>query len=160
MNTTEIERKYLVRSIPDDLPVRRTVEMRQGYVVVDSARYLSVRIRQEDDEYRLTLKQGRGLTRTEVELPLSSAQFEALWPATLGSLQKQRWLIGIDDSTIELDVFSGSLEGLVMAEVEFTSEADASAFNPPAWFGREVTDDARFLNQNLALNGLPAELQA
>jgi adenylate cyclase len=58
--------------------------------------------------------------------------------------------------TIELDVYGGDLEGLVVAEVEFASEEDADAFDPPAWLGREVTDDPRYKNQRLARDGAPA----
>jgi len=52
--------------------------------------------------------------------------------------------------TIELDIYSGDLAGLIVAEVEFASEDEADAFEPPNWFGPEVTDDARYKNQNLA----------
>ncbi len=56
---------------------------------------------------------------------------------------------------VELDVFAGDLDGLVMAEVEFTSTEEMTAFVPPVWFGREVTDDGRYTNASLALHGLP-----
>jgi CYTH domain-containing protein len=55
----------------------------------------------------------------------------------------------------ELDVYRGALAGLVVAEVEFRSEADAEAFRPPSWFADEVTGDPRFANQRLAVDGIP-----
>jgi len=58
---------------------------------------------------------------------------------------------------IELDVFGGSLDGLIMAEVEFRSAEELAAFEPPDWFGRDVTDDNRYTNAALALSGLPTE---
>ena len=54
-------------------------------------------------------------------------------------------------------MFSGVLAGLMVAEVEFGSEDQADAFEPPEWFGAEVTDDARFKNQKLACEGAPAD---
>ena len=63
------------------------------------------------------------------------------------------------DLVIELDVYSGALTGLLVAEVEFGSEEAAGTFEPPAWFGTEVTDDARFKNQQLASVGAPAEVE-
>ena len=61
----------------------------------------------------------------------------------------------IDGLVIELDVYAGSLSGLQVAEVEFGDEDAARRFRPPAWFGREVTDDDRFKNRSLAVDGLP-----
>ena len=58
---------------------------------------------------------------------------------------------------IEVDIYSGALTGLSVAEVEFATEDAADAFEPPAWFGREVTDDPRFKNQRLASEGAPAD---
>ena len=54
-------------------------------------------------------------------------------------------------------MYSGALTGLSVAEVEFATEDAADAFEPPAWFGREVTDDPRFKNQRLASEGAPAD---
>jgi CYTH domain-containing protein len=58
--------------------------------------------------------------------------------------------------TIEVDVYSGALTGLVVAEVEFGDDDRADAFDPPSWFGPEVTDDPRFKNQSLAREDMPA----
>jgi CYTH domain-containing protein len=52
--------------------------------------------------------------------------------------------------TAEVDVFGGALAPLVLAEVEFESEDAADRFDAPAWMGREVTEDARYKNRNLA----------
>jgi CYTH domain-containing protein len=60
-----------------------------------------------------------------------------------------------DELEIELDVFEGELEGLVVAEVEFDSDAAADSFEPPEWFGDEVTGDDRYLNETLAIQGRP-----
>jgi adenylate cyclase len=66
----------------------------------------------------------------------------------------EHW-IPAGDRMIELDVYEGPLAGLVTAEVEFPSERDGSAFEPPAWFGEEVTDDDRYKNEALAREGIP-----
>jgi CYTH domain-containing protein len=60
-----------------------------------------------------------------------------------------------DGVEIEVDVYEGDLEGLIVAEVEFDSEERARGFEPPAWLGDDVTGDERFLNENLAVNGVP-----
>jgi CYTH domain-containing protein len=60
---------------------------------------------------------------------------------------------------IEVDVYDGALTGLVLAEVEFATEQDSAAFEPPDWFGAEVTEDARYKNRALAVDGRPEQQQ-
>ncbi len=104
------------------------------------------------------MKQGEGLRRLEEELEISAATFEALWPITEDRrVEKERFRLERDGRTIELDVYGGGLEGLVVAEVEFESEQDSADFQPPAWLGREVTGDERYANRRLAVRGIPDE---
>ena len=44
-----------------------------------------------------------------------------------------------------------------MAEVEFPSEDASQAFDPPSWFGHELTDDPRYRNRALAVDGRPSD---
>ena len=55
----------------------------------------------------------------------------------------------------ELDVYAGDLEGVTVVEVEFESDQQAAGFGPPAWFGRELTGDRAWANQELATAGRP-----
>jgi len=93
---------------------------------------------------------------------MSEAQFEALWPLTEGRrIEKTRYEISAGQRLmIELDVYGGGLEGLVVAEVEFPTRAEAEAFDAPPWFGPDVTDDERYKNQRLATAGLPSSAQS
>ena len=68
---------------------------------------------------------------------------------------KTRHLIEHGRHKIELDVYAGELEGLLVAEVEFPDQASAEQFEPPDWFGDEVTGDRQYLNQTLATQGAP-----
>ncbi|MFW5973018.1 MAG: CYTH domain-containing protein [Bacteroidota bacterium] len=155
-NHQEIERKFIVRHLPAGCSACPSVEMRQGYVVIDDARALSVRIRQEDSAYRLTIKQGRGRIRTEVETPIQEGQFQVLWPLTGAcNLEKTRFYVEEKGKRLEVDVYGGLLSPLKMLEVEFDSIEEASEFMPPEWASEEVTEDPRFLNQNLARYGIP-----
>jgi len=54
---------------------------------------------------------------------------------------------------VELDVYRGLLEGLVVAEVEFESAEESRRFAPPTWFGDEVTNNKHYKNSSLALHG-------
>jgi adenylate cyclase len=62
---------------------------------------------------------------------------------------------GVADFVAEIDEYAGALDGLVVAEVEFPDEEAAHGFEPPAWFGRELTDDWRYANRSLASDGMP-----
>jgi CYTH domain-containing protein len=116
-----------------------------------------VRVRRRAGDATLTVKSGGGRSRAEEELAIEPERFERLWPLTEGRrIEKTRYEIALEGGpTVELDVYAGALAGLVVAEVEFGSEADADAFAGPPWLGREVTDDPRFKNQRLALEGAP-----
>lgn len=154
---TEIERKFLVEDAPPDLESFPGSEIRQGYLAVDRDG-TEVRVRSRDDSAALTVKQGAGRARAEEELQIDRPTFERLWPLTQGRrVEKRRYVLaGGEKTTIEVDVYAGPLAGLVVAEVEFRDDEGAQAFAPPAWFGREVTDDPSFKNQSLARDGLPA----
>lgn len=149
----EIERKFLVAAMPD-LTAARRASLRQGYVTrpEDS---IELRLRQSDATFVLCVKAGEGIVRSEREIALDAAQFDHLWPQTEGRrIEKVRWTGPLDhDLSFELDLFSGDLAPLALVEVEFTSRAQAEAFDPPAWFGPEVSDDPRFRNKALALSG-------
>lgn len=152
----EIERKFLVEQLPDDLEAHPSREIDQGYLAITDD--VEVRLRRYGEQTFLTLKSSGKESRVEEEIEIDRRRFDALWPLTEGRrIQKRRYAIPIGgDLTIELDVYHGRLSGLVTAEVEFTSLASATAFAPPRWLGRDVTDDSRYKNRDLATHGLPA----
>ena len=146
----ERERKYLLAKVPalSDPGTR----LRQGYLAIDGS--VSVRVRESGDgEFTLTVKAGRGAVRTELEWPLTDEQFDAAWDQTRSRrIHKTRHRVPLDEHTIEVDVFHDDLDGLLLAEVEFESDDALAAFEPPAWFGPEVTDDEVYTNASLAAN--------
>jgi CYTH domain-containing protein len=150
----EVERKFLV-SRPPDLGGAQVDEIEQGYLAIGSDG--EVRVRRKGDRLLLTAKRGAGLSRQEAEVELDRERFDELWSLTEGRrLQKRRHVIPLGDLRVEMDVYGGDLEGLVVAEIEFPSEDEAKAFDPPDWFGEEVTGDHRYLNETLATAGAPS----
>jgi adenylate cyclase len=151
----EIERKFLVGDLPEDLEQVPSKKIRQGYLLLGDSG-TEVRVRKEGKRHALTLKEGRGLDRAENEIRLDAAQFATLWPLTRGRrVKKTRYELPHDGRTIQLDVYRGKLAGLITAEVEFPDEGASSRFTPPDWIGHEVTGDEHYSNQNLARDGLP-----
>ncbi len=147
----EVERKFVVPD-PPDLEGTDADEIEQGYLAIGADG--EVRVRRKGDRLLLTAKRGEGLSRHEAEIELDRKAFDELWPLTEGRrLHKRRHVIPHDDLKIEVDVYAGDLEGLVVAEIEFPSEEEARAFEPPEWLGQEVTGDHRYLNETLATEG-------
>ena len=119
----EIERKYLVQKLPEDLDSFPFRELEQGYLCTDPV----IRIRRDDDRYELTYKSGGLMVREEYNLPLTEEAYRHLLPKVDGRLiQKRRYRIPLTDTlTIELDLFRGDLAPLVLAEELHVS--------PPSW---------------------------
>jgi adenylate cyclase len=148
--STEIERKFLLKRMPDNLETYPRAEIDQGYLAIDSGGH-HVRLRKKGDAHSLTYKRDYGIRREEREIRLTADQFEALWPATAGRrLTKTRYDLPRGKRMIEIDVYRGVHEGLVVAEVEFPDEESCAEFEAPDWFGAEVTGDQRYSNLKLA----------
>ncbi len=143
----EIERKYLIRELPERLEQYPCRQIEQGYLNTDPV----VRIRRTDEQYTLTYK-GKGfMVREEYNLPLNKKAFLHLREKIDGILiKKRRYLIPFETYTIELDVFEGALAPLLLAEVEFETEDEANAFVPPSWFGEDVTLSSAYHNSTLS----------
>lgn len=148
----EIERKFLVRK--GDAYKRAAFSSShicQGYIPADGA---TVRIRTRDDKAYLTIK-GRsvngGMTRYEFEKEITMDEARHLLLLCKGGvIDKRRWLVKSGNHTFEVDEFFGDNEGLVMAEVELSSEDEA--YEKPDFIGNEVTGDRRFYNSHMLSN--------
>ena len=144
----EIERKYLVKYLPENLESYEQMHIAQGYLCTNPV----LRIRRSNEEYFLTYK-GQGLmAREEHEFSISEEAFEHLLRKTDGVLlSKIRYLIPLDEKhTAELDIFQGVHAPLRLVEVEFESMEDAENFVAPDWFGDDVTNSGEYHNSNLS----------
>ena len=144
----EIERKYLISSVPFDLSSYPCRKIEQGYLSTAPV----VRIRRDNNDYILTYKSKGMMIREEYNLPLTKESYEHLKTKIDGQLiQKSRYVLPLSGSLmIELDLFEGSLAPLMLAEVEFPDEDCANAFVPPDWFGEDVTFSAKYHNSTLS----------
>jgi adenylate cyclase len=149
-SSREIERKFLMKRLPERLKQARRCVIAQGYLAAElGGRH--VRLRKKGKTASLTFKVGRGAHREEREIKLSAKQFSALWPATVGRrLYKLRHEVPWKNFLIEIDIYRRKHKGLVVAEVEFPDRTACRKFKAPAWFGREVTGNKRYSNVRLA----------
>ena len=144
----EIERKYLIRELPENLETYAYHDIEQAYLCTAPV----VRIRRQDDRYILTYKSSGMMAHEEYNLPLTREAYEHLKAKADGNvITKRRYLIPLDDVlTIELDLFSGTFAGMILAEVEFPTEEAANTFPPPHWFIEDVTFKKEYHNSYLS----------
>ena len=143
----EIERKFLLKGDAWRDLAQGTM-YRQGYL--NSAKERTVRVRTVGDKAFLTIKGITvGATRAEYEYEIPFADCNALLDnlAEKPLIEKKRYKIKQGEFVWEIDEFFGDNKGLIVAEVELTSEDQA--FPKPEWVGEEVTDDPRYFNSNL-----------
>lgn len=144
----EIERKFLVINDNWRSNVESESSLKQGYLTAEAG--LAIRVRISGGKAELNIKGGTaGIRRSEYEyeIPLQDAE-EILANLTSGSvIDKTRYKVRCGDHLWDLDVFHGDNDGLVMAEVELSSESEA--FAQPDWTGEEVSDDSRYFNASL-----------
>ena len=165
----EIERKFLIEKLPENLKEFPQKEIKQGYTTITKDG-TEIRIRKEqkdgEEKYYQQIKSGGGEVRFESpKMELPEEVFNNLWKEKIGKgIEKTRYKIPYEYQDeqgakkkviIDLDVFKNDLEGHLTIEVEFENEEDSKNFVPPDWFDEDLTGDERYKNQNLALRGIP-----
>jgi CYTH domain-containing protein len=144
----ETERKFTVD--PEKWScVNKPVPQRinQGYLVREAEK--TIRIRTKGNKGYLTIKgETNGITRDEFEyeIPISEAH-ELLEKFVEKALYKDRYELMVGDHLWEVDEFRGTLEGLIIAEIELGAEDEA--FIPPDWILQDVSDNPDYYNSNL-----------
>lgn len=146
----EIERKFLVKGDFFSTATSNT-KIAQGYLSSVPERTVRVRIR--DEQAYLTIKgisNASGMSRYEweKEILVSEAQ-ELLSLCEAGVITKTRYLVPEPSGLVfEVDVFEGSHQGLVLAEIELPTED--TPFEKPSWLGEEVTGQKEYYNSYLS----------
>lgn len=161
-NNLEIERKYTITGLPEDLEKAKVVEIKQGYLL----RGPVVRVRKANDKYILTYKsklENQGtIVNVEEEFPLNEEGFYHLLEKADGMvIEKTRYKYPLPAECLpdqykdvnliaEIDVFHGAYEGLRFCEVEFPSVEVAESFKPVSWMKNNVSGVKLFSNGHLS----------
>jgi CYTH domain-containing protein len=147
----EIERKFLVNKEKwSRIEKEEKSFFRQGYILSDPEK--TIRVRLTDTEGFLTIKgQSVGASKPEYEyrIPKEDAQ-QLLDNFCISEISKIRYFITYDNKLWEVDEFLGQNEGLMVAEIELTSEDESISI--PDWVDKEVTEEWKYSNSNLAIN--------
>ena len=144
----EIERKFLVAQLPDNLDNCNCRYIEQGYLSTKPV----VRVRRDNDDYYLTYKGSGMMAREEYNLPLTKDSYEHLIKKADGNIiTKKRYEIPDGNGyTIELDIFDGAFNGTVIAEVEFNTIEEADNYIMPEFFTEDVTNNPEYHNSNMS----------
>lgn len=139
----EIETTYLAAKLPD-LSNCKSREIRDMYFPAE-ATHPVLRIRQKDDSYEFTKKtqldpHDAGAQQEE-NINLTKAEFDALAKGSGKEVIKTRYYYPCQDVIAEIDVFKGDLQGLVLVDIEFTSQEAKNAFEQPDFCLVDVTQD-------------------
>ncbi|PKA83018.1 CYTH domain-containing protein [Ulvibacter sp. MAR_2010_11] len=152
----EIERKFLVKSEAFKDEAFQSTRIVQGFLNTHPER--TVRVRIKGDKGFLTVKgksNAAGTSRMEWETEILLTDAEALLALCEPTvIEKMRYEIKSENHIFEVDEFLGENEGLIMAEIELTTESES--FNKPNWLGKEVTGQTKYYNSQLS--NLPFKL--
>lgn len=148
----EIERKYLVTSSDFLKEYSTKNEIAQGYLCSNPER--TVRIRIKGNKGFITIKgigNESGVSRFEWEKEIAIDEAQSLLKlCEKGVIKKTRYEVATGKHTIEIDVFYGDNDGLIIAEIELENENEA--ISKPNWLGKEVTNDERYYNSYISQN--------
>jgi len=158
MQGVEIEKKYRVIKLPEDIEKYKKIEIEQSYLNHGSKPTLRLR-KYNENEYILSYKARKKEYRDdlsvcdEVELPLSKESYEHLRNKIDGrTIYKTRYVIPLDDGLkVEIDKFKEFFDGVCFAEIEFKSEEQANSYKIPDWLGEDISNQKRVKNGYMAI---------
>ena len=146
----EKERKFKVKSKKFISFSHKVINIKQGYLSKDNN--LAVRVRISDKKAYLCIKGPTcksGISRFEFEKKISLIEGTKLLKLCLPRIIfKKRYLIEYKSQLLEVDVFEGFLNGLILAEIELNSKSQKIYL--PDWVGEEVTGVKTFYNSHLS----------
>lgn len=148
----EIERKFLINEksviFKELLSAITGTTISQGYLNTDPAK--TVRVRQKGEQGFLTVKGKQvGITKPEYEYEIPLEDVINMMEMCDVKLEKIRFETNAGNNLIwEIDIFKSANTGLIIAEIELPNEQ--MKFEIPEWLGKDVSEDLRFANSNLA----------
>jgi adenylate cyclase len=152
----EIERRYLVAKIPYGYQEYPHEDIKTGYFKSDEG--VDIRIRQKGEIFFTDVKKGTGRNRPEGDpILLTHEEFEELWAQIAVGKSETRYYIPVRGGIAELKCMHVRDERRGEVEVEFDTKEEAESFEPPEWFGREITDDQNYTSEALKETGYPPE---
>lgn len=146
----EIERKFIIDLWSNDIVAKEIQVITQNYLATgeEEVRIRKKSVNEKETLFTMEIKKGIGIKREETTYNLLEETYKQLAKNSLKKpIIKTRTLVELDDHILEIDRYRDF--DFIIAEIEFKSLEDALAFEPPAWFGKDVTTDKSYKNQSL-----------
>lgn len=132
----EIERKFLVKEMPDVVGLHRS-RLERYFLYIGEG--IELRIQTNGNWYKLQRKSSVSETERDTEeIKLSAAEFEQLKKIAISSIQRESYHLA-DSPKTDIRMYGGIFDGLVRVEFEFISQEELATFTPPNWVGAEIT---------------------
>lgn len=146
----EIERKYAIKYLPEDITIEQVIEMEQAFLYKDANTHIRIRKMQtkEGINYIYTVKtkgdisysKNQVSSKYEIESNITKEYYETLLSRKISNkIIKTRIVVPIQNNLkVEIDIYYDYLQGFLTAEVEFPNEEEAKQFEKPDWLGEEI----------------------
>lgn len=147
----EIERKYAVKYLPDDVKIEKIQNIEQAFIYKDENTIIRIRKIENKQltDYIYTVKTKGDISyedtysigqKYEIESNITKELYEKLLLKKISNkITKTRMVVPIQNSLkVEIDIYYDHLQGFLTAEVEFPNEKDANQFDRPDWLGEEI----------------------
>lgn len=147
----EIERKYAVKYLPENIKIEKIQNIEQVFIYRDENTLIRLRKieTKQEIEYIYTVKTKGDIEynnnyeigqKYEIESNITKELYEKLLPRKISNkIAKTRIVIPIQNQLkVEIDIYDNYLTGLLTAEVEFPNEEEANQFKKPDWLGEEI----------------------
>lgn len=162
----EIERKWLMSGRPSLPNIQDIIKVSQSYIPISSG---EIRVRSlvselsepSDAKYCVTIKSDGTMSRYEWEKEVPVWVYDLLIRSSQDKIITKCITKVLLDTGLYLEFhdYDFPFDDLLILECEFPDQATAESFGIPNWLShyimKEVTDDVRYKNKNLALNGMP-----
>ena len=149
-----IQRKFLLLEQAPKIVSVKEIEIEQGYIARHPLHDL--RLQRRDKKHFIALREKKGAKIISKELPITKAQFEALWHFTEGQrIHRKRSLFVMKNLKWKIDRFVGEHAPLQIAEILFSNTAESKAFQKPDFLGEEITYREEYETAEMALHGAP-----
>nr|WP_020618184.1 CYTH domain-containing protein [Paenibacillus daejeonensis] len=164
----EIERKWLLDRLPGDLAASGALtvigeqRIAQTYLAIHDGEELRIRaitdLHSGEIIHTHTFKRGLGISREEIEYTIAEGIYEQMMRMS-GTTPLIKVRTTADAGPFQLEIDRYEQLDLTVVEVEFDSVAEAERFEPPAWFGQEISTDRRYSNKKVWQDLNPGQTQ-
>jgi len=151
---TELYRKFLIEGLPEPLKKSNShLQITDNHIENTRLRLRKMRSPETKEltfilQKRFPATDKKGLWKI-AEIYLNEAEHDAFKIFEGNETRKNRYFFESDKKIMEIDIFLGDLQGLMIAKVVFNNEKDFEDFEVPPFIIAEITKNQTFYGENL-----------